>query len=290
MSEMDFTCESPEQHEEPPTKRQKTTEIKNDDFENVRTNSFGTILKTEAQKIVKLLEKCLSSFRCDIAQPAQCKCRCCLYTKYGHVVFVPHDGHQYGEQGPGEKCAECISVEGTVRGKYGVEISDHLPLSPEVRRNLACHFRVFREILSKMFSTTIQDLRKRMAQVKIENMPTLQEEMLKLQEEIKSSGGQLDTLGSELQRIFVTTGMSGVDPLEMENDLPMTHNENAPELLDIRKVAIPSLESLKAEIKRLETETTRLEKKIQHLEEEKTDMKKCAVQSVPIKFYTSDRK
>lgn len=71
--------------------------------------------------VVKLLKNCLASSKCDIAQPAKCQCRSCLYTKYGHVVFVPHDAHQDGEEGPGEKCAECISVEGTVRGQYAGE-------------------------------------------------------------------------------------------------------------------------------------------------------------------------
>ncbi|KAF7877186.1 hypothetical protein EAF04_000871 [Stromatinia cepivora] len=291
MSEMDLMGDIPEVHDEPPSKKQKFTDIKQDDFENKLTVPIALELGEESRDLeLKLLHKCLASSKCDIAQPAKCQCRCCLYTQYGHVVFVPHDGHQDGAAGPGGKCAECINVERTVRGQYAVEISDHLPLSPEVRHDLACHFRVFREILSKMFSTEIQDLRKRMAKVKIESMHTLQEEMLRLQEEVKTSVGQLDELGKELERTFETMVMTGVDISGAENDSSSTCEENMPTLVHLRKTDTSRAELLEEEIKTLKTENTRLGEKVQRLEEESMDVNKYGVQSVPIKFFTSDRR
>ncbi|ESZ90704.1 hypothetical protein SBOR_8898 [Sclerotinia borealis F-4128] len=293
MSDMYLRCDSPKPLEEPPSKRQKIAEIKDEDFENKLTIPIALELGEESRDLeLKLSEKCLAFSRCDIAQPAKCQCRCCLYTKYGHVVFLPHDSHQDGEEGPGEKCAECISVEGTViRGQYAVEISDPLPLSPEVRHDLAYHFRVFREILSTMFSTTIQDLRKRMAQVKIESMPALQEEMLGLQKEIKESNDQLDALGKELERIFTTMMMNGVDPLETKTDLSTTNEKNLPTLVHLRKAAVSSAESsLKEEVDRLKMENARLETKVRKLEEENVEMKQYGVQSVQVEFYNSDEK
>ncbi|KAJ8059023.1 hypothetical protein OCU04_012003 [Sclerotinia nivalis] len=271
MSKMDLMGDIPEVHNEPPSKKQKFTEIKKDDFENKLTVPIALELGEESRDLeFKLLQKCLASAKCDIAQPAKCQCRCCLYTQYGHVVFVPHDGHQDG----GKKCAECINVERTVRGQYAVEISDHLPLSPEVRHDLACHFRVFREILSKMFSTEIQDLRKRMAKVK----------------EVKTSRVQLDELEKELGRTFETMVMTGVDIAAAENDSPSTCEENMPALVHLRKTDSPRTESLDEEIKRLKNENIRLGEKVQQLEEESVDVKNYGVQSVPIKFFTSDRK
>ncbi|KAA8570109.1 hypothetical protein EYC84_002441 [Monilinia fructicola] len=221
MPKMDLTCDSPEPQEHL-SKRQKTADFE-EDFENKLTAPIALELGEESRDLeLKLLDKCLASRRCDIAQPAKCQCRCCLYTKYGHIAFVPHDAHQDDEDGPGKKCEDCINVEGTVRGQFAVEISEPLPMSPEARHDLACHFRVFREILSRMFSTKIQDLRKRMAQVKIESMPMLQEEMLKLQEEVIVCDSQLDELRKELARTFETMVTSGVDISRRTNDLSMT--------------------------------------------------------------------
>lgn len=61
-----------------------------------------------------------------------------------------------------------------------------------------------------------------MAQVKIESMPMLQEEMLKLQEEVIVCDSQLDELRKELARTFETMVTSGVDISRRTNDLSMT--------------------------------------------------------------------
>ncbi|CAD6446052.1 1f326624-f78a-486e-886a-5f9cddbfc54b [Sclerotinia trifoliorum] len=287
MSTMDLRSDISKVHDEPPSKKQKFTEIKEDDFENKLTVPIALELGEESRDLeLKLLQKCLASSKCDIAQPAKCQCKCCLYTQYGHVVFVPHDGHQDGDK----KCAKCTNVEKTVRGQYAVEISDHLPLSPEVRHDLACHFRVFREILSKMFSAEIQDLRKKMAKVKVDSIHTLQEEMLRLQVEVKMSKAQLDELEVELKRTFETVSMAGVEVSGAENDSLSTCGENMPTLLHLRKTDGSRAEPLKEEIKRLESENVKLGEKVQQLEEESVDFKTYGFQSVPIKLFTPDRK
>lgn len=61
-----------------------------------------------------------------------------------------------------------------------------------------------------------------MAQVKIESMPMLQEEMLKLQEEVIVCDSQLEELRKELARTFETMVTSGVDISRRTNDLSMT--------------------------------------------------------------------
>ncbi|KAB8298898.1 hypothetical protein EYC80_001056 [Monilinia laxa] len=287
---MDLMCDSPEPHEEHLSKRQKITDFEKEDFENKLTAPIALEFGEESRDLeLKLLDKCLASHRCDIAQPAKCQCRCCLYTKYGHVAFVPHDAHQDDEYGPGEKCEDCISVEVTVRGQLAVEISDHLPLSPEVRHDLACHFRVFREILSRMFSTKIQDLRKRMAQVKIESMPTLQEEMLELEEEVAACDSQLDELRKELARIFETMVTSGVDISGRTNDLPMTHKKTIPTLAHLGERDVRRTRSLEEEMNKVNAENSRLAKRVQHLEEENTKFKGYDTQTAPIQFYASSR-
>lgn len=125
-----------------------------------------------------------------------------------------------------------------------------------------------------------------MSQVKIESMPALQEEMLRLKDEINMSSNQLHDLNAELERTFEAMIMSGVDSLT-PNDLSMP--ESIPTLVHLQKPEPPKTESLEEEIKRLKTENARLGKKVQQLEEEKLDIKSYGVQSVPIKFFTSDR-
>lgn len=284
---MDLRSDIPEVHEEHPSKKQKFTEIKNDDFENKLTVPIALELGEESRDLeFKLLQKCLASTKCDIAQPAKYQCKCCLYTQYGHVLFVPHDGHRDS----GKKCAECTIVESTVRGQYAVEISNHLPLSPGVRHDLACHFRVFREILSRIFSVEIQDLRRRMAKVKVESIHTLEEEMLRLQGGVKTSKVQLNELEMELKRTFETMVMIGVDISEAENDSSNTCGESMPTLVLLEKTDNSSAELLEEEIKRLKSENIRLGEKVQKLEEESVDFKTYGFQSVPIKFFTSDPK
>lgn len=134
-----------------------------------------------------------------------------------------------------------------------------------------------------MFSTTVQDLRKRMIQVKIESMPSLNEEMLRLREEIKISQRQLDALAKELNQAFKTMVRSGVDPLEM-GDVKMKEGM-ASLVVGLRKSSKGKVED---EIERLKMENARLGRKVQQLEEENTDLKRLGAQSVPIKLFTSD--
>ncbi|TGO36867.1 hypothetical protein BHYA_0112g00060 [Botrytis hyacinthi] len=272
-------------HEGPPSKRQKIAGTKSDDFENKLTLPIAVELGEESRD----LEQCLTSSKCDIAQPAKCQCRCCFYSKYGHVVFVPHDSHQDGEEGPGDKCSDCVSVERTVRGQYAIEISDHLPLSPEVRHDLACHFRVIREILSKMFSTKIAEMRKKMTRLKIESMPLLQEETSMLQKEIKSIRGQMGDLEREIEGTLTTVMRTGENISGVVEDPPILPKENMPILVHLPKGDAPRAGSLDEEINELKTENERLKTKIQQLEEEKS-MRSFGTQSVPIKYFTSKRK
>ncbi|TGO52337.1 hypothetical protein BCON_0143g00190 [Botryotinia convoluta] len=284
MSEMHHLYDEDSSHEGPPLKRQKTAGTKSDDFENKLTLPIALELGEESRD----LEQCLTSSKCDIAQPAKCQCRCCFYSKNGHVVFVPHDSHQDDEEGPGEKCADCVSVERTVRGQYAIEISDHLPLSPEVRHDLACHFRVIREILSKMFSTNIAEIRKKMTRVKIESMPILQEETSMLQKEIKAISGQIGDLEREIELSFTTIMRTGENKSGAVDGSSILLKENMPALVHLPKGDGPRADFLE-EIKRLKTENARLETKIQQLEEEK-GMKSFGTESVPIKSFTSKRK
>ncbi|TEY47305.1 hypothetical protein BOTCAL_0308g00130 [Botryotinia calthae] len=266
-SKMNLLRDGDRSHEGPPSKRQKTAGIESDDFENKLTLPIALELGEEFRDLeLKLLTGCLTSVECDIAQPAKCQCRCCLYSKYGHVVFVPHDGHQDGEKGPGEKCADCVSVERTVRGQYAIEISDHLPLSPAVRHDLACHFRVIREILSRMFSTKIEDMRKRMALVKIESMPVLQEETSMLQKEIVEISGQIADLEKEVRRTFATMMKTGesISGAALDGSSKLL-NENMPLLVHLPKGNAPRADLLEEEVKRLKTENARLEANIQQL-------------------------
>ncbi|TGO28127.1 hypothetical protein BPAE_0032g00700 [Botrytis paeoniae] len=285
MSGMHLLYDENSPHEGPPSKRQKTAGSKSDDFENKLTLPIALELGEESRD----LEQCLTSSRCDIAQPAKCQCRCCFYSKYGHVVFVPHDSHQDGEEGPGEKCADCVSVERTVRGQYAIEISDHLPLSPEVRHDLACHFRVTREILSKMFSTKIAEMRKKMTRVQIESMPILQEEISMLQKEIKAISGQMGDLEREIEGIFTTVMRTGENMSGAVDGSSILLKEIMPTLVHLPKVDASRKDILEEEIKRLKSENERLEAKIQKFEEEK-GMKSFGIQSVPIKLFTSKRK
>ncbi|KAM3151370.1 hypothetical protein ABEW05_008271 [Botrytis cinerea] len=268
---MNLLCDDDSSHEGPPSKRQKTAEIDSDDFENKLTLPIALELGEESRDLeLKLLTECLTSVKCDIAQPAKCQCRCCLYSKYGHVVFVPHDGHQDGERGPGEKCADCVSVERTVRGQYAIEISDHLPLSHEVRHDLACHFRVIREILSKMFSTKIEDMRKRMARIKIESMPVLQEKTSMLLKEIVAISGQIADLGKEARRTFTTVTRTGENISGALDGSSILLKEYMPKLVHLSKGDTAGAEPLEEEVKRSKTDNARLEAKIQQLGGEKS--------------------
>lgn len=134
-----------------------------------------------------------------------------------------------------------------------------------------------------MFSITVQDLRKRMIQVKIESMPSLNEEMLRLREEIKISERQLDALAKELNQAFKTMVRSGVDPLEM-GDVKMKEGM-ASLVVGLRKSSKGKVED---EIERLKMENARLGRKVQRLEEENMDLKRFGAQNVPIKLFTSD--
>lgn len=134
-----------------------------------------------------------------------------------------------------------------------------------------------------MFSITVQDLRKRMIQVKIESMPSLNEEMLRLREEIKISERQLDALAKELNQAFKTMVRSGVDPLEM-GDVKMKEGM-ASLVVGLRKSSKGKVED---EIERLKMENARLGRKVQRLEEENVDLKRFGAQNVPIKLFTSD--
>ncbi|KAF7896736.1 uncharacterized protein EAF01_009139 [Botrytis porri] len=294
MSGMHLLYDEDSSHEVSPSKRQKTAGTRSDDFENKLTLPVALELGEESRDLeFKLLTECLTSSKCDIAQPAKCQCRYCFYSKYGHVVFVPHDSHRDGEKGPGEKCADCISVERTVRGQYAIEISDHLPLSPEVRHDLACHFRVIREILSKMFSTKIAEMRKNIARVKIESMPILQEETSMLQKEIKAISSQMSDLEMEIEGIFTTVMRTGEDISGAANGSSILLKENMPTLVHLQKedasAVSPRAGFLEEEIKRLQTENATLETKIQQFQEEKS-MRSFGTQSVPINFFTSKRK
>ncbi|TGO17672.1 hypothetical protein BTUL_0015g00060 [Botrytis tulipae] len=282
---MDYFCDEDGSHEGPPSKRQKTAGAKSDDFENKLTLPIAVELGEESRD----LEQCLTSSKCDIAQPAKCQCRCCFYSKYGHVVFVPHDSHRDGEEGPGDKCADCVSVERTVRGQYAIEISDHLPLSPEVRHDLACHFRVIREILSKMFSTKIAEMRKKMTRVKIESMPILQEETSTLQKEIKAIRGQMGDLERELEGTLTTVMRTGENLSGAVDDPSILPKENMPILVHLPKGDAPRAGSLEEEINKLKTENERLKTKIQEFEGEK-NMRIFGARSVPITYFTSKRK
>lgn len=122
-----------------------------------------------------------------------------------------------------------------------------------------------------------------MIQVKIESMPSLNEEMLRLREEIKISQRQLDALAKELNQAFKTMVRSGVDPLEM-GDVKMKEGM-ASLVVGLRK---PSKGKIEDEIERLKMENARLGRKVQQLEEENTDLKRLGAQSVPIKLFTSD--
>ncbi|THV50432.1 hypothetical protein BGAL_0151g00280 [Botrytis galanthina] len=290
MSKMNFLYDEDTSHEGPPSKRQKIAGTKSDDFENKLTLPIAVELGEESRDLeLKLLTECLTSSKCDIAQPAKCQCRCCFYSKYGHVVFVPHDSHRDGEEGPGDKCADCVSVERTVRGQYAIEISDHLPLSPEVRHDLACHFRVIREILSKMFSTKIAEMRKKMTRVKIESMPVLQEETSMLQKEIKSIRGQMGDLEREIESTFTTVMRTGENISGAVDDPSTLPKENMPILVHLPKEDASRAGLLEEEINRLKTENERLETKLQQLEGEK-GVRSFGTQSAPIKFFTSKRK
>ncbi|KAF5867906.1 uncharacterized protein Bfra_007101 [Botrytis fragariae] len=290
MSKLNLLYDEDSPHEGPPSKRQKTAGTKSDNFENKLTLPIALELGEESRDLeLKLLTECLTSCKCDIAQPAKCQCRCCFYSKYGHVVFVPHDSQQDGEEGPGEKCADCVSVERTVRGQYAIEISDHLPLSPEVRHDLACHFRVIREILSKMFTTKIAEMRKKMTRVKIESMPILKEETSMLQKEIRAISGQMGDLEREIESTFTTVMRTGENISGAVEGSSILLKDNNPTLVHLPKGDIPGTDLLEEEINRLKTENERLETKIQRFEEEK-DVRIFGTQSVPIKFITSKRK
>ncbi|KAF7894202.1 hypothetical protein EAF00_007716 [Botryotinia globosa] len=290
MSEMDYFCDEDGSCEGPPSKRQKTAGAKSDDFENKLTLPIAVELGEESRDLeLKLLTECLTSSTCDIAQPAKCQCRCCFYSKYGHVVFVPHDSHGDGEEGPGDKCADCVNVERTVRGQYAIEISDHLPLSPEVRHDLACHFRVIREILSKMFSTKIAEMRKKMTRVKIESMPILQEETSTLQKEIEAIRGQMGDLEREVEGTLNTVMRTGENLSGAVDDPSILPKENMPILVHLPKGDAPRAGSLEEEINELKAENERLKKRIQQFEEEK-NTRSCETQSVPIKYFTTKRK
>ncbi|TGO66813.1 hypothetical protein BOTNAR_0053g00060 [Botryotinia narcissicola] len=282
---MNYLCDENGSCEGPPSKRQKTAGAKSDDFENKLTLPIAVELGEESRH----LEQCLTSSKCDIAQPAKCQCRCCFYSKYGHVVFVPHDSHRDGEEGPGDKCADCVSVERTVRGQYAIEISDHLPLSPEVRHNLACHFRVIREILSKMISIKIAEMRKKMTRVKIESMPILQEETSMLQKEVKTIRGQMGNLEREIEGTLTTVMRTGENISGAVDDPSILQKENMPIRVHLPKGDAPRAGSLEEEINKLKTENERLKKKIQQFEEEK-NTRSFGTQSAPIKYFTSKRR
>ncbi|KAM0193639.1 hypothetical protein ACHAPC_001301 [Botrytis cinerea] len=151
-----------------------------------------------------------------------------------------------------------------------LEISDHLPLSHEVRHDLACHFRVIREILSKMFSTKIEDMRKRMARIKIESMPVLQEESSMLQKEIVAISGQIADLGKEARRTFTTVARTGENISGALDGSSILLKEYMPKLVHLSKGDTPGAESLEEEVKRLKTDNARLEAKIQQFEGEKS--------------------
>lgn len=61
-------------------------------------------------------------------------------------MFVPHNGYQDGGEGPGERCSECVGVEGTVRGQYAGESPlTRITTSPlEMIKHLTHHSRDLR--------------------------------------------------------------------------------------------------------------------------------------------------
>ncbi|KAF7885548.1 uncharacterized protein EAF02_004057 [Botrytis sinoallii] len=285
MSKMNLLYDEDPSDDGPPSKRQKTAGTKSDDFENKLTLPIALELGEEPRDLeIKILKECPTASKCDIAQPAKCLCRCYFYSKYGHVVFVPHDSHHGDDEGPEDKCADCINAESTVRGQYAIEISDHLPLSPEVRHNLACHFRVIRDILSKMFSTKIKEMRKRMTRVKIESMPILQEETSMLQKEIKAINGHMGDLEREIESTFATVMRTGENISGAVDGSSVLLRENVPTLVHLPKQDAPRAGLLEEEINRLKTENERLKTKIQQFEEEK-GMTSFETPSVPIKFF-----
>ncbi|EDN99890.1 predicted protein [Sclerotinia sclerotiorum 1980 UF-70] len=269
---MDLRSDIPEVHEEHPSKKQKFTEIKNDDFENKLTVPIALELGQESRD----LECKLSSLQCG-RKETQTKMapqsNSCKNVSPRPNAILPSQQNA------------SVNVVSTP-----MEISNHLPLSPGVRHDLACHFRVFREILSRIFSVEIQDLRRRMAKVKVESIHTLEEEMLRLQGGVKTSKDQLNELEMELKRTFETMVMIGVDISEAENDSSNTCGESMPTLVLLEKTDNSSAELLEEEIKRLKSENIRLGEKVQKLEEESVDFKTYGFQSVPIKFFTSDPK
>ncbi|KAM0163664.1 hypothetical protein ACHAPG_001190 [Botrytis cinerea] len=242
---MNLLCDDDSSHDGPPSKRQKTAEIDSDDFENNVSPQSNAILLNQQNANVD-------------------------------AVFIPSTDTWFLYRTTVIKMArkaleKNARVALVLKEQYeDIEISDHLPLSHGVRHDLACHFRVIREVLSKMFSTKIEDMRKRMARIKIESMPVLQEETSMLQKEIVAISGQIADLGKEARRTFTTVARTGENISGALDGSSILLKEYMPKLVHLSKGDTPGAESLEEEVKRLKTDNARLEAKIQQFEGEKS--------------------